>query len=293
MRKSISLLIALALVGGASAQTSTTAKKSTTAQSTPKKAGTASKTGTTAKKAGTNAAPGLIAAEPTAIFDTTAGKLTCRLFPDKAPKTVANFVGLATGTKDWRDPVTGKNMAGTPLYSGTVFHRVIPGFMIQGGDPTGTGRGNPGYRFEDELRPDLSFDQPGRLAMANSGPGTNGSQFFITEVETSHLNACFDDAGCQRGQRHVDKGFGHTIFGQCDQASLDVVKQIANAPKVPSDPTQSMPVNPVKINSITIAGMPGVAGSAAKKSTTPSKTTPKTAPKTTPKKSTSGSTTKK
>lgn len=281
MRKSISLLMALALVGGASAQTSTTPKKSATTQSTTKKAGTTSKSGpaATAKKATHPKVATPAVSEPTAFFDTTMGKLTCKLFPDKAPKAVANFAGLANGTKDWRDPISGKSMKGTPLYSGTVFHRVIPGFMIQGGDPTGTGRGNPGYQFEDELHQDLVFDRPGRLAMANSGLNTNGSQFFITEVPTPHLNPCFDEAGCQRPQGHWVKGSGHTIFGQCDEASVALVKQIAQSGN-----------GTVKINSITIAGM-GKAGTAtpANKATTPGKTTPKT----TPKKTTSGTTIKK
>src|SRR5271157_3290334 len=140
--------------------------------------------------------------ESTAIIQTTAGNITCTLFPGKAPLTVANFIGLATGTKAWKDPKTGQMMH-TPLYDGTIFHRVIPNFMIQGGDPIGTGSGDPGYSFKDEFTPDLTFDQPGRLAMANSGPNTNGSQFFITEVPTPHLNG------------------KHTIFGQCQD--LDVV----------------------------------------------------------------------
>jgi cyclophilin family peptidyl-prolyl cis-trans isomerase len=161
--------------------------------------------------------------EPTAIFETSAGNITCTLFPDKAPLTVANFIGLATGTKEWKDPKTGKMMKGVPLYNGTIFHRVIPNFMIQGGDPTGTGMGDPGYSFKDEFSPGLTFDQPGRLAMANSGPGTNGSQFFITEVPTPHLN------------NH------HTIFGQCQD--LDVVKKIARVPVGPND----KPLDPVKI----------------------------------------------
>ncbi len=166
--------------------------------------------------------------EPTATFETTAGNITCTLFPDKAPVTVANFIGLATGTKEWKDPKTGKMMKGVPLYNGTIFHRVIPGFMIQGGDPLGTGTGDPGYSFKDEFSPGLTFDQPGRLAMANAGPGTNGSQFFITEVPTPHLN------------NH------HTIFGQCKD--LDVVKKIINMPTGAND----RPTNPVKITNIKI-----------------------------------------
>ena len=147
------------------------------------------------------------AAEPTAVFDTTMGTLRCKLFPKESPKTVANFIGLADGTKDWKDPATGQTKHGVPLYSGTIFHRVIPDFMIQGGDPLGSGFGDPGYKFADEIVPSLTFDRPGRLAMANSGPGTNGSQFFITEVPTPHLNG------------------HHTIFGQCDDATVELVKK--------------------------------------------------------------------
>lgn len=170
------------------------------------------------------------AAEPTAVFETTMGTLRCKLFPKEAPKTVANFIGLAEGTKDWTDPATGQKKHGVPLYSGTIFHRVIPDFMIQGGDPLGTGTGDPGYRFEDEIVPSLTFDRPGRLAMANAGPGTNGSQFFITEKPTPWLNG------------------HHTIFGQCDDASVELVKKIARVPKGPGD----KPVTPVRINKIVI-----------------------------------------
>lgn len=169
--------------------------------------------------------------EPTAIFDTTAGKLTCKLFEKQTPETVANFIGLATGTKDWKSPVSGANKHGVPLYDGTIFHRVIPNFMIQGGDPAGNGTGDPGYKFRDEFVPTLTFDRPGRLAMANSGPNTNGSQFFITEVPTPHLNG------------------RHTIFGQCDDASVALVKKIA---RMAVDPNNDRPFRPVKINHITI-----------------------------------------
>src|ERR1700686_425365 len=126
---------------------------------------------------------------PTAVIHTTAGDMKCELFPDKAPKAVANFIGLAKGTKAGKNPATGKTEQ-KPLYDGVIFHRVIPEFMIQGGDPIGTGTGDPGYKFEDELNADLLFDKPGRLAMANSGPNTNGSQFFITEKEVPFLNPC-------------------------------------------------------------------------------------------------------
>jgi len=131
-----------------------------------------------------------------ATFKTSMGDIVVKLLPEKAPITVENFVGLAEGTKEWTDPRSGQKQTGTPLYDGTVFHRVIPDFMIQGGDPLGTGTGGPGYRFQDEIGPDNKFSKPGLLAMANAGPGTNGSQFFITEVPTPWL----------------DKG--HTIFGE-------------------------------------------------------------------------------
>jgi peptidyl-prolyl cis-trans isomerase A (cyclophilin A) len=170
-------------------------------------------------------------AQPKAIFDTSMGKITCTLFPEQAPLTVANFVGLATGTKDWVNPANGQKMHNTPLYDGTIFHRVIPDFMIQGGDPLGEGTGDPGYQFKDEFS-DLTFDRPGRLAMANSGPNTNGSQFFITEVPTPHLN------------HH------HTIFGECD--NIDLVKKIARVPRGFTD----KPLTPVRINHITIENAP-------------------------------------
>ena len=130
-----------------------------------------------------------------ATFQTSAGDIVVKLLPEKAPKTVENFLGLAEGTREWTDPRT-RQAVKKPLYDGTVFHRVIPDFMIQGGDPMGTGTGGPGYKFADEIGPDNKFDRPGLLAMANAGPNTNGSQFFITEVPTPHLNR------------------GHTIFGE-------------------------------------------------------------------------------
>src|ERR1700678_3396951 len=167
----------------------------------------------------------------TAIINTTVGKLTCTLFPDKAPIGVANFVGLATGTKDWKNPASGVTKHSVPLYDGTIFHRVIPDFMIQGGDPKGDGTGDPGYEFKNEVSSDLLFDKPGRLAYANSGPDTNGSQFFITEVATPHLNG------------------GYTIFGQCDEATVTLVKQIA---RMATDPMNNRPFRPVKITHITI-----------------------------------------
>jgi peptidyl-prolyl cis-trans isomerase A (cyclophilin A) len=174
--------------------------------------------------------PVAAAGPPTAIIDTTAGKMTCTLFPDKAPIGVANFVGLARGTKDWINPASGRKMHHVPLYNGTIFHRVIPDFMIQGGDPTGTGMGGPGYAFKNETSPDLLFDRPGRLAYANAGPDTNGSQFFITEVAYPSLNG------------------GYTIFGQCDEPSVEIVKKITRLPRNAND----KPDDPPKIIKITI-----------------------------------------
>src|ERR1700739_2193433 len=118
-------------------------------------------------------------AGPTAIIETTAGKLTCTLFPDVAPIGVANFIGLSNGTKDWTSPVTHQKKHGVPLYDGTIFHRVIPEFMIQGGDPAGNGMGDPGYKFKNETSPDLTFDRPGRLAYAKAGPDPKRSPLFI------------------------------------------------------------------------------------------------------------------
>jgi peptidyl-prolyl cis-trans isomerase A (cyclophilin A) len=150
-----------------------------------------------------------MAEELYATFKTSAGDILVKLLPEKAPKTVENFVSLAEGTRDWTDPKT-RQQVKRPLYDGTVFHRVIPDFMIQGGDPEGTGRGGPGYKFGDEIGPDNRFDKPGLLAMANAGPNTNGSQFFITEVPTPHLNR------------------GHTIFGEVVKG-FELVPKIARA----------------------------------------------------------------
>ena len=176
----------------------------------------------------TKALPG---APKAAVFHTTTGDFRCALFPDKVPNAVGNFVSLAEGTKDWTHPDTKQKLHGVHLYDGTIFHRVIPNFMIQGGDPLGTGNGDPGYSFKDEIVPGLDFDVPGRLAYANSGPDTNGSQFFITEVPTPHLN-------------------GHyVIFGQCDANSVALVSQVARRPR---DERNDRPHDPVKIVSITI-----------------------------------------
>ena len=163
-----------------------------------------------------------------AIFDTSLGEITCELFPDKAPVTVQNFVGLASGTKEFVDPKSGERTK-RPFYDGLGFHRVIPNFMIQGGCPLGQGTGGPGYKFKDEFTDDLSFDRPGRLAMANAGPGTNGSQFFITVAPTNWLD------------KH------HTIFGQVVKG-MDVVDKIVNTPKGSNDrPKTAVVMNTVKI----------------------------------------------
>lgn len=223
-----------------------------------------SSSGAQASKPSTAAKPGTatthVAAKPTAIIDTTAGKMTCTLFPDKAPIGVANFIGLATGTKDWKNPVSGATKHGVPLYDGTIFHRVIPEFMIQGGDPAGTGSGaDPVKAFKNETSPDLLFDQPGRLAYANAGPGTNTSQFFITEVAFT-------------GQQGKMLNGNYTIFGQCDEASVALVKQIAGMSRDAND----RPYRPIKINHITIQR--GASSAAKPASTTtkkPTATTPK------------------
>jgi peptidyl-prolyl cis-trans isomerase A (cyclophilin A) len=224
---------------------------SQTAPATPAKKPTAAKPATAAAKPAT-----AVPAKPTAVIDTTAGKLTCTLFPDKAPIGVANFVGLSRGTKDWMNPLTGKKMHGVPLYDGTIFHRVIPSFMIQGGDPKGDGTGDPGYKFVNETSPDLGFDRPGRMAYANAGPGTNGSQFFVTEVPYPSLNG------------------GYTLFGQCDDASVELVKQIARMARDGND----RPYVPVKIKHITITGMGAPVHHAPATHATPAKK-PVTAPK--------------
>jgi peptidyl-prolyl cis-trans isomerase A (cyclophilin A) len=177
-----------------------------------------------------NAKPPVVPTGPTAVIDTTMGRLTCKLYETQTPVTVANFIGLAEGTKDWTDPTTLKKVHATPFYDGTTFHRVIPGFMIQGGDRAGNGTGDPGYFFKDEFDPSLTFDEPGRLAMANSGPNTNGSQFFITEVPVEQLTG------------------KHTIFGQCDAHSVLLVASIARVARNSDD----KPLTPVVINKITI-----------------------------------------
>ncbi|REE97370.1 peptidylprolyl isomerase [Thermomonospora umbrina] len=165
-----------------------------------------------------------------ATMNTTLGPVVLRLFPEQSPETVANFVGLAEGSRQWTDPRTGRPST-EPLFDGTIFHRVIDGFMIQGGDPLGTGTGGPGYKFKDETDNGLAFDRPYLLAMANAGPNTNGSQFFITlSVEqTAHLTG------------------GHTIFGEVISGT-DVVDQIAKA----STGARNRPAKDITIDSVTI-----------------------------------------
>ena len=169
----------------------------------------------------------------TATLRTNQGDIVLRLYPDHAPKTVRNFVELSEGSREWTDPRTGR-ASKDKLYDGTIFHRVIPGFMIQGGDPLGTGTGGPGYKFADEFHPDLTFNRPYLLAMANAGPGTNGSQFFITTVPTPRLNS------------------KNTIFGEVVQGS-DVVDKISN---VPTD-ARDRPATDVVIESVEITGDDG------------------------------------
>jgi peptidyl-prolyl cis-trans isomerase A (cyclophilin A) len=175
----------------------------------------------------------------TATLNTSQGPIVIRLLPDYAPKTVRNFVDLAQGGREWTDPRT-RNVTAGRLYDGTIFHRVIPNFMIQGGDPLGTGTGGPGYQFADEFHPDLAFDRPYLLAMANAGPGTNGSQFFITTVPTPHLNR------------------KHTIFGEVIQGQ-DVVDQISHT----ATDRRDRPVKDVVLESVVIEetdGVPEAAG---------------------------------
>jgi peptidyl-prolyl cis-trans isomerase A (cyclophilin A) len=164
-----------------------------------------------------------------ARFVTSQGNMIVRLEEQRAPKTVKNFVGLATGTQEWVHPRTGQAQKGVRYYDGTIFHRVIPNFMIQGGDPLGQGTGGPGYKFEDEFHPELRHTGPGILSMANAGPGTNGSQFFITEGPTPHLDN------------------RHSVFGQVVVGN-DVVKKIAHVPTAARDkPMQDVVVQRVEV----------------------------------------------
>src|SRR3984957_18758937 len=215
-------LLALTLALGVSAQAQTT--PATPAAQLPD-----------APSATSQIKPAPVPTGPTAVIDTTMGRLTCKLYEKEAPVTVANFIGLAEGTKDWTDPKTLQKMHHQPFYNGTTFHRVIPTFMIQGGDRMGDGTGDPGYYFQDEIDPSLTFDQPGLLAMANAGPGpsgggTNGSQFFIKEQPVPQLNG------------------KHTIIGLCDAHSVLLVASIARVERNSED----KPITPVVINRITI-----------------------------------------
>jgi peptidyl-prolyl cis-trans isomerase A (cyclophilin A) len=169
-----------------------------------------------------------VAEELYATLHTSMGDIEVQLFPNHAPKTVENFVGLAEGGKEWTDPRSGQKSS-APLYSGTVFHRVIPDFMIQGGDPLGSGTGGPGYRFGDEIHPELAFTKPYLLAMANAGPGTNGSQFFITVAPTGWLTG------------------KHTIFGEVTKGT-EVVDAIATTKTGSMD----RPTTPITVDSVTI-----------------------------------------
>jgi peptidyl-prolyl cis-trans isomerase A (cyclophilin A) len=183
-------------------------------------------------------APGVAAAArtepvptgPTIVIDTTMGRLTCKTFDRQAPHAVANFIGLAEGTKDWTVNATHAKQHGKRFYNGLTFHRVIPGFMIQGGDPVGDGTGDPGYYFDDEITPGLTFSMAGRLAYANSGPNTNGSQFFITEDAFPELDGKY------------------TIFGQCDAHSTLLAASIARVARDAND----KPTTPVVIQRVTI-----------------------------------------
>ncbi len=167
---------------------------------------------------------------PTATIHTNHGDITVELFEERAPRTVDNFIGLATGAKEWEDPETGETKSGEPLYEDVIFHRVIEGFMIQGGDPTGTGRGGPGYQFDDEFHDELTHDSAGTLSMANAGPNTNGSQFFITLDATPHLDG------------------RHSVFGEVIDG-MDVVEEIGSVRTDGND----KPRDDVVIESIDVA----------------------------------------
>jgi peptidyl-prolyl cis-trans isomerase A (cyclophilin A) len=191
---------------------------------------------------------------PTVVMDTTMGRIVCKLYSKEAPVTSQNFIDLAEGKKDWTDPVSHRLMHGKRFYDNTTFHRVIPGFMAQGGDPSGTGMGDAGYYFNNEPTPELTFNRPGRLAMANSGPNTNSSQFFITEVPVPQLDG------------------GYNLFGQCDDAGVAVVTAITHTPR----DGQDKPLTPVVLKRVTIVRngqpMPPLPGAAAS-------TLPKPAPR--------------
>jgi cyclophilin family peptidyl-prolyl cis-trans isomerase len=241
MRTVLSTLVLMTTIAAFSAAQSASTSKSATPP---------------AHKAATSAAP---AAEPTAIIHTSAGDLHCALYPKVAPLGVQNFIGLASGTKDWTSPVSHAKKHGVPLYDGTIFHRVIANFMIQGGDPAGNGSGDPGYKFKNETSPSVAFDRPGRLAYANAGPDTNGSQFFVTEVPYPSLNG------------------NYTIFGQCDDDAIELVKKIA---RMPTDGER--PLRPIKITHVEIHR----AGASAAKPATRPTAKPTSKPAASPKKPT-------
>ncbi len=251
------LLLSLSL----NAQTSTNSNSNKAdAQRSTSSAGTSkpsprrhSASGSAASKDAPDVEPMPAVDRPTAVIDTTAGRMTCTLIPDQAPKAVENFVGLATGTRDWKDLKTKKMMHHVPLYDGTIFHRVIPNFMIHGGDPLGNGTGGPGYEIPDEF-PNLKFNAPGRLAYANAGaPNTSGSQFFITEAAAPWL----------------DTPGHYIIFGTCDDSTVALVKNIARRAR---DERTDRPFDPVKIEKITILGMPAASAPTAKANTRKKKT---------------------
>ena len=190
---------------------------------------------------------------PTIVIDTTMGRFTCKTFDKQAPNAVANFIGLAEGTKDYTTAPGGPKRHGRPFFDGLTFHRVIPGFMVQAGDPVGDGTGDAGYYFNDEIDPALTFSVPGRLAMANSGPNTNSSQFFITEAAVDELD-------------------GHySIFGQCDEHSVLIVASIARVQRDSND----KPLSPVTITHVAIVrdGQPMPPLPAAPATPAPSTTT--------------------
>jgi peptidyl-prolyl cis-trans isomerase A (cyclophilin A) len=215
-----------------------TATPAATAQTAPPAAAQSAQAAPPASSADLPDAPGVASAArpepvptgPTIVIDSTMGRLTCKTFDRQAPNAVANFIGLAEGTKDWTVNATQAKQHGKRFYDGLTFHRVIPGFMIQGGDPVGDGTGDPGYYFADEIAPELTFSEPGRLAMANSGPDTNGSQFFITEDAVAELNGKY------------------TIFGQCDTHTALLAASIARVDRDKND----KPTTPVVIRRVTI-----------------------------------------
>ena len=222
-----------------------------------------------------NAANAIKDGRPWAIFVTSMGTFIVELYEKRAPRTVANFIGLATGTKDWKDPHTGKIQKGKPFYDGLIFHRVIPNFMIQGGCPLGKGTGGPGYKFADEFHPDLRHTGPGILSMANSGPDTNGSQFFVTHKATPWLNPretttcanfnrpvrCRADFHCailaRRYPQFTNKNpatcslkrkQGHSVFGKVIH-NIELIHKIGAVPKKPGT---SVPVTPIVIKRLLI-----------------------------------------